>query len=122
MSDMLSDAVSYLADVLEENASSTISYSRGNDTPLEFKATYGRKEYELSGEFSLTRVTSMDFVFKAEYLNFGSGVVEPQRNDFITATIAGVEKTFQVTDMLGGQCFTVDSFGLMYRVHTKEVG
>jgi hypothetical protein len=120
MADMLQDGLEFLRDELIANASSSITYTRGDDD-LELTAVYGRTEFDVISDGGMTRFISRDFIINAAELLFSSAVVLPRKNDVITATVAGTEKIFQVLEV-NGHCYSRDAHGVMLRVHTKEVG
>lgn len=120
MSDLLASGAAWLAGKLASHAATSITYRRGASSVSIF-ASFGRTVFEVVGnDNAVTRFTSRDFLFAAGDLDFGSGPVDPRRNDLVTATIAGVERTFQVLDV-NGVCFSKDAQGVMLRVHTKEI-
>lgn len=121
MPNMLANGLSWMAGQLSTNAAETISYARTGATTATISATYGRREYDVIDGNAITRFVSHDFIFAASLLDLGSGVVLPRKNDMITATIGNTSKTFQVLEV-AGKCYTLDSHGVMLRVHTKEVG
>jgi hypothetical protein len=86
-------------------------------------ATKGSSTYEVS-DFESVRLRSYDadWIFPAELLDFGSGIVEPQRGDKITWIDAnGFTHTYLVASQSEDPHFRyTDPFKIGLRVHSTE--
>lgn len=63
-----------------------------------------------------------DYIIKATDYDFGSGPVEPLRNDLIVDSSSGTAITYRVLPITGEDAARwSDRYGTSWRIHTKRV-
>lgn len=115
---LLSDAAAYRAEVREAAYGQEIVYSRGELTAT-FIARVGLLERLIETNTSSMYTHESDFVFAIALAVWSvGGAFIPQPGDKIT--LGG--KVYEVANLGNTQCYEEsDSFGVSWRVHTKEV-
>lgn len=99
----------------------SIRYSRGSLSVC-LKAVPGKTNRDLINGDQYTKVESRALLILACDLKLGGSLIKPEDQDLITATIAGVAHTFEVTPLVSGaQAWEwVDVFGVEMRVHVQK--
>ena len=117
MSNDLDDGLEFLGDEMKDNFSETVTYSRGEDD-VEVSAGRGSTEYTVDNglEAFVEPYESHDFLVVAADLVLDDEPIEPERGDIITD---GDENEYEVTAPNGVDVYSADSFGRIYRIHTK---
>lgn len=119
MADRLKSAAGILADKLQRFAASPIVYQAGNDT-IGFDATSGTERFEAdTSEGFRVMVKVRDFLFPPGLLDFGDGVIRPQRGHRIIKD-GTIYEVLPITER--GQVAELDQNEEIIRVHTKAIG
>jgi len=100
-----------------------VTYWRG-DTSLPITAAPASERYTVhDGDGVPQQVFMRDYLFAAADLDFGQGVVEPERGDRIKEQIGGVVKVFEVMPLGTEPAWRyMGAPQVAVRVHTKQVG
>ena len=117
MSNDLDDGLEFLGDEMKDNFSETVTYSRCED---EVEVSAGRGSTEFSVDNGLDAFVepyqSHDFLVVAADLELDGAAVEPERGDIITDED---DNEYEVTAPAGVDVYSADTFGRIYRIHTK---
>lgn len=124
MGDLLRQGSQWLGGMLNQHASSPVTYRRG-ETELEVNATFGRTEYEVEDDYGLrvgAEVT--DFLILGEDLSPTFG--EPEAGDQIVTPSTGSGQAGVVHEVMSlagqGHWRWCDLHRTTMRIHTKEIG
>jgi len=123
MADVLADGLVFFNTVREEQLSQTVQYTRTGFTPFQVLATVGSTQQDVMDEAGFrTTARTIDFIISAASLVVSGVKTNPSIGDRIQLVVNGVVKVFEVLDAAGDGHFRwADSYGLMYRIHTKLV-
>ena len=123
MADMLEQGAAWLAGMLKQHASRSVTYTRGAES-VELSATLGQTTYEVADEFGTTvEAKATDFLLSAVELVLASEQSQPQPGDRIRVTVGDEVHVFEVMDLGGaGHWRPSDPYGHTLRIHTKLVG
>jgi len=122
MSNMIADAVTWLAGVQKQYASQSVTYSRGASS-VTVSAVIGQTAFELE-DATLTSRTyhSRDFIILAADLVLSSTTITPARGDKIREVVGSVTHVYEVLQLPGVPAFEPsDQSGTRYRIHTKKI-
>lgn len=123
MADMFADGLSFLADTLIDNASKSITYSRGAYS-VTLDAVIGSSLLRLTdgqGQTFIER-TDRDYLFKPADLVLNGSTTIPMRGDRITETVSGTSKVFEVNPPDGEPPWRYsDPHQKLFRVHCKRI-
>ena len=123
MANMLETGVSWLSSQLQSAAGQRCIYVVG-DEQIEIDAIPAKPQAVVDGEqVSIVDANAMDFVIDPKRIALIAGVTEPTAGHQIKRWLGGTEETYVVRPPAAGmKCYeTVDSYGVMYRVHTKRI-
>jgi len=122
MTDMLGDAVDWLAEQRTSRMARTAFYSRGGRS-VELLVTPGSTTYTLADEAGAgIEVQATDFILTAADLVLDGEPVEPETGDRIRLDVGGAIAVYEVLDLVGGGHFRpADPMGVTLRVHAKRV-
>lgn len=120
MSDILATAATWLAGVLSDKASQTVSLTRGNTAATTgVAATKCVVTAQADSEFGILRATGSDWIIKASLYVIGGSVVSPQKNDLITDASGDIWQV--LPPFTGEQEYNPhDPQGVAWRIHTKR--
>ena len=120
---MLEQGASWLAGMLKQHASRSVTYVRGAES-VELSATLGQTTYEVADEFGTTvEAKAMDFLVSAVDLVLAGAVALPEPGDQVRVTVGDEVHVFEVMDLGGaGHWRPSDPYGHTLRIHTKLVG
>ena len=123
MADMLEQGAAWLAGMLKQHASRSVTYVRGAES-VELSATLGQTTYEVADEFGTTvEAKAMDFLVSAVDLVLAGAVALPEPGDQVRVTVGDEVHVFEVMDLGGaGHWRPSDPYGHTLRIHTKLVG
>jgi hypothetical protein len=122
MSNLLKRGSEFLSAQRTASMSEAVVYRRG-EAEITPNATLGRTEYEVIGESIGVDIESVDFIIRAEDLDFGSGATEPAEGDEIDWEKDGATYTHIVRrDASGKHWKHADEFKNDLRIHTKLKG
>lgn len=120
MSDMLQDAIEYLADVLTAYVSQSVVYARGATT-VSITATPSQQEFATDNmDGTLTVLVATSWIITAADI---SSLAPPRRGDQIKWTQSGTVHLYEVMGPGGGPVYEdADPYRKTYKVHTKYAG
>jgi hypothetical protein len=124
MSDIIQEGISFLNGILKTMASQMVTYARGYDS-VNVLATFGSKLLAISDDEGNIRMewTDMDFSIACADLDFGSGVIKPQRGDIVYVTTTGNVQIFEVMAYGNEPPWRYyDPYQIRYLIHAKFVG
>lgn len=114
MPDRLATAAAWMADKLQANHATSITYRRGGATPLSISATKGASQHQMDELTGIISWFDQDWLIPAEVLTLG----EPQTRDVI---VYGTEE-YEVLPPTGEECWRwSDNHQTIYRIHTKRI-
>ena len=122
MADMLEQGASWLAGMLKQHASRSVTYVRGAES-VELSATLGLTTYEVADEFgTVVEAKATDFIVPAADLVLAGQKAQPEPGDRIRVTFGDEVHVFEVMDLGGaGHWRPSDPYGHTLRIHTKLV-
>jgi hypothetical protein len=119
MVDLLQQAASWLSGQRAAFLSRSVVYSRGEGSVI-VQAGVGKTTFDVDdGYGGIVRFESRDFLIAASDLVLAGEVFNPQRGD----RISDGSQVYEV--MAPGKedvCRPSDSYGVTWRIHTKQVG
>jgi hypothetical protein len=120
---LMSDALKFHADALNEAAGECITYIRGSDsitiTAVPSESTFDAETMD----GSTIEYKTQDFIVKQQDLDFGSGATAPSRRDKIERTVNGVTLFYDVLPDFGiANHRDSNGRGISYRISTKQKG
>ena len=121
MSDLLATGNSWLAGILKNKVSRTVTYTRGAYS-VSLSATEGNSARDLlDTEGFGERIDTIDFIITRTDLVLNSVTVLPQRGDTITETYGGKTRTYTVIPPSEGEeCYREVARKYQLRIHTKQ--
>jgi len=121
MTDMLSNAATFLRVQRRASMSGSVSYSRGASSLSGIPATTGSTVFAVEKGYGLVeRVESRDYLIDVADLG---ALATPQAGDIITETLNGVAQCFEVLAPNNEPPFRYsDRTRKTLRIHTKYVG
>lgn len=113
---LMTRGATWLASRLQTAGGRTISYRRGNGTPVSLTGTPKQITYEVAqSDGLLTQVEAWDWIITAEDLGF-----DPIPGDMVEETINGVAKTYTVRTIGNKPCFEwADTAGILWVIHSE---
>jgi len=119
---MLEQGASWLAGMLKQHASRTVTYARGAES-VELSATLGRTTYEVADEYgTVVEAKATDFIVPAADLVLAGQKAQPEPGDQVRVTVGDEVHVFEVMDLGGaGHWRPSDPYGHTLRIHTKLV-
>lgn len=117
MENLFEAAMAHLAPTVQGNIGRSVTYRRGNDSPVTITATPKQITYEVLGnDGSVTQVESWDWIITAADLGF-----DPISGDEIMETINGVATTYTTRTLGQKPCFEwSDTAGILIVVHSDK--
>lgn len=122
MPDLLDTAHEWLEAQRRAHLTKTVTYSRGADS-VDLPVTIGRTVWEqVSGEATVARIESRDFLLTAADLILASVLTVPQVGDRIVEAAGNGTRTYEVVAPGAEQPWRYSDFGRRtIRVHTKLI-
>ena len=115
----LAEAQAWLVAKRLEQDGVTITYKRGSDS-VTLIALHGRSSREVAIDYGLLiEYQSTDYLVRPTDLVLGGEQVTPEPGDVIEEEDAGKRYVFEVTDLEGAPCYTIDAARSTMRVHVK---
>lgn len=121
---MLSDAVEWLGDMIQDYASQRIRYESDGQM-FETNATIGKAEYQVSDGYGgvINKWTDRDFIFPAgDMVLLGVQTLPKEGDEIHELDSRGLTaRSFEVMPIPNEQCYRFcDQYGKTLRVHTKK--
>lgn len=119
MTDLIADAVAWVADTLADKAAVTVTYRRGQDS-ASVPAVLGQTQWAFVGpDGAEVEMATRDYIIRVSDLVLAGQPVSPQRGDVIDE--AG--ETFEVSAPVSEPVWRWnDAYRNAYRIHTNKVG
>ena len=120
MTTLIEKGEATLSRLLEQDASVSIVYRRGEEA-VELPATVGQTAYATDSQVGQTDFTSRDYIVDRNRLVTSAGRIEPEKGDRIWQRQGGTTTVYEVmTPGSDIQCFE-PSGETRWRIHTKLV-
>lgn len=123
MPNLLNNAAEWLAGQIEQHASDSVKYIRG-DAFIPWPAARGTTDFDALDEYGgVIQIRAIDFIGPAAKLDFGDGPTEPLIGDTIEVCEPAGTTTYEVTPFGSGrQHFRpAGQFGKQWRIHTQRI-
>ena len=115
----LAEAQAWLVAKRLEQDGVTITYKRGSES-TSLTAIPGRSSREVATDYGLLiQYQSTDYLIRPSDLVLGLEQVTPEPGDVIEEVAGDRRYVFEVTDLEGAPCYTIDAARSTMRVHVK---
>ena len=113
--------MAWLNDQMQQHAGRTVTLSRGAKSTAPFTAVSAEVDHDIESlDGFATKFVSRDYTFLAADVVIAGVTIEPSAGDFITETINGTERMFELLPMGKTPAAELVDDGLRWKVHTKR--
>lgn len=123
MPNLLNTGMQWLGAQLQEHAAEDVTYRRGN-VGVRITAVRGSKILRVSDGRGETKVIrpDLDFLIRAEDLDLGAGMTDPERGDRIEIEEGDGIAAYEVMAPAPGEPHYRLPDGVTFRIHTRRKG